>query len=145
MTETEAIDLLTQEEVVVRASEGKKLLIGGQYLRVPAETNLEVALDLEVLGDGAVVDFHQDVFLNGHSKFERKGFLVRNGERWTLHYEIAVPEDSDQLVIQLYATAVAGEVARIRFNEARLGMNPAAVRSAAVRVIEDARSRADLR
>jgi arylsulfatase A-like enzyme len=143
MTEAEALDLLTQEEVIVRASEGKKLLIGGQYLRVPAGTNLNVVLDLEVLGDGAVVDFHQDVFLNGHSKFERTGFLVRNGERWKLRYEIGVPDASDQLVVQLYATAVAGGTARIRFNEARLGMLPAAIHSEAVRVIEDATSRPD--
>jgi len=129
----------------VRASDGKKLLIGGQYLRVPAGTNLEVVLDLEVLGDEAVVDFHQDVFLNGYSKFERKGFLVRNGERWKLRYEIGVPDDSGQLVVQLYATTVAGQAARIRFNEARLGMSRAAIRSESVRVIEDSTSQPDPR
>jgi hypothetical protein len=145
MTETEGLDLLRQEEITVRASDGKKLLIGGQYLRVPAGTNLEVVLDLEVLGDGAVVDFHQDVFLNGYSKFEREGFLVRNGERWSFRYEIGVPDDSGQLVVQLYARTVAGQVARIRFNEAHLGMSRASIRSEYVRVIEDARSQPDLR
>ena len=145
MTQTEALDLLAQEEITVRASDGKKLLIGGQYLRVPAGTNLEVVLDLEVLGDEAVVDFHQDVFLNGYSKFERKGFLVRNGERWKLRYEIGVPDDSGQLVVQLYATTVVGQAARIRFNEARLGMSRAAIRSESVRVIEDSTSQPDPR
>jgi hypothetical protein len=145
MTEAEGLDLIAQREVDVRASDGKKLLIGGQYLRVPGGTNLIVDLDLEVLGDGAVVDFHHDVFLNGHAKFERTGVLVQNGERWSLRYEIGVPANSDQLVVQLYATTVAGETARIRFDEARLAMIPAVIRSEAVRVVTEARSPSDLR
>jgi len=137
MTEAGALELLTEGTVSVPAAAGKKLLIGGQYLRVPGGATLRVDLDLEVSGDAATIDFHQDVFLNGYEKFVRKGVRVRGGERWRLSYEIGVPEDSSQLVVQLYATTVSGEVAAIEFHEARLSMTAGAVVSPKPTVIQD--------
>jgi arylsulfatase A-like enzyme len=137
MTEAGALELLTEDTVVVPAAAGKKLLIGGQYLRVPGGATLRVDLDLEVSGDAATIDFHQDVFLNGYEKFVRKGVQVRGGERWRLSYEIGVLKDSSQLVVQLYATTVSGEVAAIEFHEARLSMTAGPVISAKATVILD--------
>jgi hypothetical protein len=137
MTEAGALELLTEDTVVVPAAAGKKLLIGGQYLRVPGGATLRVDLDLEVSGDAATIDFHQDVFLNGYEKFVRKGVQVRGGERWRLSYEIGVLKDSSQLVVQLYATTVSGEVAAIEFHEARLSMTAGPVISAEATVIQD--------
>ena len=137
MTEAGALDLLTEDTVSVPASAGKKLLTGGQYLRVPGGATLRVDLDLEVSGDAATIDFHQDVFLNGYERFARKSVQVRGGERWRLSYEIGVVKDSSQLVVQLYATTVSGEVAAIEFHDARLSMTAGPVISAEATVIQD--------
>ena len=137
MTEVGVIDLLTEDEISVPVEGGKKLLIGGQYLRVPAGTVLRVDLDLEVSGDQATIDFHQDVFLGGYEQFLRKGIEVQAGERWRLSYEIEVPHDASQLVVQLYATTVSGDVAAIQFHEARLSMTSGPVTAPRVTVIQD--------
>ena len=125
MTGAEPMALLTAPESTLRAEEGKKLLAGGQYLRVAAGTSLGVRFDLEVQGEGAAVELHQDVFLDGYEKFARKKVRLREGQRWRLVYEIGVPRDSSQLVVQLYATTVSGESARIRFHQAELAMKRA--------------------
>ena len=128
MTEAGAIDLLTEDEISVPAEGGKKLLIGGQYLRVPAGTVLRVDLDLEVSGDQATIDFHQDVFLDGYETVRcARALRSEAGERWRLSYEIEVPQDASQLVVQLYATTVSGDVAAIQFHDARLSMTSGAV------------------
>ena len=145
MTEAGAIELLLEDSVSIPAIAGKKLLIGGQYLRVPAGTTLRVDLDVEVSGDAATIDFHQNVFLNGYEKFARKGIEIRAGERWRLRYEIEVPEDSSQLVVQLYATTVSGDVAAIEFHDARLAMSAGPVTSQKVTIIQDEVSPAVLR
>jgi arylsulfatase A-like enzyme len=137
MTHAGTIDLLTEETVSVPATEGKKLLVGGQYLRVPGGTTLRVDLDLEVDGHEAVVDLHQDLFVNGYEKFARKGFRLRDGERWRLSYEIGVPDDASQLVVQLYATTVSGDSAAIRFHDARLSMTAGLFASPTAVVIRD--------
>jgi hypothetical protein len=145
MTEAGVIDLLTEDAVSVPALGGKKLLIGGQYLRVPAGTILRVDFDLEISGDEATIDFHQDVFLDGHEKFMRKGIQVREGERWRLSYELGVPRDASQLVVQLYATTVSGDMATIQFHEARLSMRASPVAAPKVTVIQDEVSSVALR
>ncbi|MGB3051510.1 MAG: sulfatase-like hydrolase/transferase [Polyangiales bacterium] len=145
MTQAGGIDLLVEERVSVPAADGKKLLIGGQYLRVPGGTTLRVHLDLEVLGEQSTIELHQDVFLDGYVKFERKAFELRGGERWRLSYEIGVPRDASQLVVQLYATTVSGEAASIRFYDARLSMIAGDVTSDDAVVIQDEVSRADPR
>jgi arylsulfatase A-like enzyme len=137
MTRAGVIDLLTEKEVSVPASEGKKLLIGGQYLRVPGGTMLRVDLDIEVSGDRAAIEFHQDVFLDGYEKFARKTTQVRGGERWRLSYQIGVPRDASQLVVQLYATTTVGDAATIQFHEARLFMAAGAATSEQTTVIQD--------
>ncbi len=145
MTEAGGIDLLVEERVPVRAADGKKLLIGGQYFRVPGGTTLRVDLDLEVLGEESAMELHQDVFLGGYVKFERKAFELRGGERWRLSYEIGVPHDASQLVVQLYAKTVSGDAATIRFHDARLSMIAGNVTSDVTVVIEDEVSRGDSR
>ncbi|MGB5350331.1 MAG: LTA synthase family protein [Polyangiales bacterium] len=145
MTDAGGLDLLVAEQVSVPAADGKKLLIGGQYLRVPGGTTLRVDFDLEVLGEHSAVQLHQDVFLGGRLKFERKAFELGGGERWRLSYEIGVPRDASQLVVQLYATTVSGDVATIRFRDARLTMTANDAASDAAVVMEDAVSRADPR
>ncbi len=142
MTQAGGIDLLVEDQVLVPAADGKKLLIGGQYLRVPGGTTLRVDFDLEVLGEQSAVELHQDVFLSGYVKFERKAFALRGGERWRLSYEIRVPRDASQLVVQLYATTLSRESATIRFHDARLSMNAGDETSDEVIVIEDQVSRA---
>lgn len=143
MTEAGAIRLITQDQVAVRAVEGKKLLIGGQYLRVPGGTSIRVDLDLEVGGEQAAIDFHQDVFIDGYAKFVRESIRVGDGERWRLSYEIGTPRDASQLVVQLYATTVSGVVATIHFHDVRLSMTQRAVISSTVNVIQDEVSRSD--
>jgi arylsulfatase A-like enzyme len=145
MTEAGVIELLTEDVMSVPAAAGKKLLIGGQYLRVPGGTTLRVDLDLEASGDQATIEFHQDVFLNGYEKFARKGIQIRDGERWRLSYEIGVVNDSSQLVVQLYATTVSGEVAAIQFHDARLSMTTGPVKAPQAVVIQDEISPADPR
>ena len=137
MTEVGVIELLTEDAVSVPSATGKKLLFGGQYLRVPAGTTLRIDLDVEVVGEQAGIDFHQDVFLSGYEKFARKGIRVGDGERWRLSYEIEVAQDASQLVVQLYATAVAGESAVIRFHDARLSMTAGSATSPSVTLIQD--------
>ena len=97
---------------------------------------LRVDLDLEVSGDQATIDFHQDVFLGGYEQFLRKGIEVQAGERWRLSYEIEVPHDASQLVVQLYATTVSGDVAAIQFHEARLSMTSGPVTAPRVTLIQ---------
>ena len=108
---------------------------------VPRGTTLRVDLDLDVLGEQSAVELHQDFFLGGRLQFEREDRELRAGERWRLSYEIGVPRDAGQLVVQLYATTVAGDVATIRFHDARLTMTAGDATSDAVLVIEDAVSR----
>jgi len=145
MTRAGAIDLLVAERVSVPAVDGKKLLLGGQYLRVPGGTTLRVDLDLEIFGEQSAVALHQDVFLDDRLKFQRKAFELRGGERWRLSYEIGVPQDGSHLVVQLYATTVAGEGATIRFHDARLSMIAGDVTSDGAVVIEDEVSSPDPR
>ena len=145
MTTRVPLDLLVEKSLRVPAEDGKKLVIGGQYLRVPGGTTLRVDIDLEVVGEGAAVDFHQDVFLNGYSQFVRNGIIVAEGERWRLRYDIEVAGSSGQLVVQLYATTVEGPVAEIEIHRARLTMIEKPVESSSTVVIVDEVSRAALR
>jgi phosphoglycerol transferase MdoB-like AlkP superfamily enzyme len=137
MTKEGALDLLVEDSVSVPAADGQKLLIGGQYLRVPGGTTLRVELDLEVAGERAAVEFHHDVFLNGYSQFVRGGVALKAGERWRLAYDIEVLGDSGQLVVQLYATTVEGTVAEIEIHEARLTMIEGPVSTSRASVIRD--------
>ncbi len=137
MPPSKPMTLLTNEEAVVPAEEGKKLLAGGQYLRVGEGTSLTVRFDLEVRGEGATVELHQDVFLDGYEKFAKKGVRLRDGQRWRLEYDIGVPRDSSQLVVQLYATTISGKSTRIRFREAELVMNRAPDASEGVTMVID--------
>ena len=138
MSRSRAIALLTADEIVLRAKEGKKLLAGGQYLRVPGRTDLQVSFDLEVEGGEGSVLFHQDVFLNGHERFVRKEVRLAAGERWRLRYTIGVPDESSHLVVQLYATAESESSVTIRVHDALLSMTPGD--SSDVVVIEDQRT-----
>lgn len=140
LSESGTMMLLTDEQVHLRPGDGKKLLIGGQYLRVPGGTTVRVDLDLEVDGEGAIVGFHQDLLLDGHPKIARKNVRVRDGQRWQLRYEIHVPRDAGQLVVQLYARTVSGESAMVRFADARLTMIPAESTSTEPVVIDDSLS-----
>ena len=82
-----------------------------------------VWLDLEVLGEPtATIDLHQDVFMNGHLVFERKGIRLDGGDRWRLSYSFGAPAASSHLVVQLYAQTVAGVVTELRFHEAGMSM-----------------------
>ncbi|MGB5547160.1 MAG: hypothetical protein WBM74_11375, partial [Polyangiales bacterium] len=145
MTQAGRIDLLTEEEVSVPAADGKKLLIGGQYLRVPAGTTLRVDFDLEVLGEPSQIEIHQDLFLDGYVKFERKGFELQGGDRWRLSYEIGVPRDASQLVVQLYVTTILGDASTIRFHDAQLSMISGRATSGGARLIQDEVTRVDPR
>jgi arylsulfatase A-like enzyme len=122
LSELGTLTLLSSPETQVRATEGKKLLIGGQYLRVPGGSTLQIELDLQVEGEGAVVEFHQDTFVDGYPKLVREGVRIEDGQRWHLRYEIGVPQDASQLVVQLYAKTLSGSVATIRFGRAELTM-----------------------
>ena len=135
LSRARSLALLTDAVVSLRPEDGKKLLAGGQYLRVPGATTLRVDFDLEVEGDGGAVRFHQDVFLNGYERFAKKHVRLVAGERWRLRYQLGVLEDSSHLVVQLYATAVSDQPATIRFHDARLSMMPGA--SDEVILIED--------
>ncbi|MFZ1865694.1 MAG: LTA synthase family protein [Polyangiales bacterium] len=137
LTESGALTLLTDKEARVRAEEGKKLLIGGQYLRVPAGSTLQIELDLTVEGEQAAVEFHQETFLDGYPKLVRKGVRVHDGQRWHLRYDVGVPRDASQLVVELYAKTVSGDAATIRFDTAQLTMARAGATSADVVIIAD--------
>jgi hypothetical protein len=128
---------LALDEASIAASDGKRLLTGGQYLRVPAGTILRVGFDIEVEGSDAEVELHQDVFLNGRERFARKAKRIADGQRWQLEYEIHVPTPSDQLVVQLYATTVSGESATLRFRSAELSMRRGADADPSVNVLVD--------
>jgi arylsulfatase A-like enzyme len=143
MTQVEGIDLLVEERARVPAADGKKLLIGGQYFRVPGGTTLRVDLDLEVLGKQSAMELHHDVFLRGYLKFERTAFALRGGERWRLSYEIGVPTDASQLVVQLYAKTVSGDAPTLRFHDARLSMIDSKATSDAPVILEDEVSTVD--
>lgn len=121
--------LLSTSEILVRAADGKKLLIGGQYLRVPARSIVRIDIDLQVEGDEAAVELHQDTFVDGYPKLVRQGVRVESGERWRLRYEIGVPHESGQLVVELYATAISRSAATIRFHRAELAIEPASTAS----------------
>jgi hypothetical protein len=132
---------LTERELSIPAGEGKKLLAGGQYLRVSGGTTLRVDFDLEVVGDRTAMVLHQDSFLNGYPKLVRQDIRLRGGERWRLSYEIAVAHDSSQLVVQLYATTVGADAGVIRIHDARLSMIASSVGSDQTVVIRDEISR----
>jgi len=138
MTLFPGIALLSDEKVLVPAEDGKKLIIGGQYLSVPSGTLVRVDFDLEVLGEPtATVELHQDVFMNGHLVFERTGIRLDGGDRWQLSYSFGAPTDSSQLVVQLYAQTVAGEETEIRFHEATISMTRERVESKEPTLIRD--------
>jgi hypothetical protein len=141
MSRARSLALLTDQVVSLRPEDGKNILAGGQYLRVPGGTILRVDLDLDVEGDQAAALFHQDVFLNGYERFSRKRVRLAAGERWRLRYEIGVVDDSSHLVVQLYATVVSEAPAMIRVHDARLSMTPGG--SDEVIVIEDEITRPD--
>ncbi len=131
------MSLMSSERVGLRVSEGKKILAGGQYLRVPADTRVRVDFDLEVQGRGTVIRFHQDVFLEGYERFARKRVRVREGERWQLRYEVPVPKSASQLVVQLYAEALSGEDPTILVRQATVALLASAGEADETVVIED--------
>ena len=138
MTLSPGIALLSEERVRVPAEDGRKLLIGGQYLRVPAGTVVWVDFDLEVLGEPtATIGLHQDVLMNGDLVFERKGIRLDGGDRWRLSYSFGAPDASSHLVVQLYAQTVAGEVTELRFHEASMSMTREPVESEEPTLIRD--------
>ena len=137
MDASQSMTLLAKDEAIISASEGKKLLTGGQYLRVAAGTVLDVRFDIEVQGTDAEVELHQDLFLNGHRRFLREAKRLAAGQRWRLNYELHVPKPSDQLVVQLYATTVTGESVGLRFHSAQLSMRRGAKAGEHVNVIMD--------
>ena len=53
LSESRSLELPAAGRVSVPAADGRKLVLGGQYLRVPAGTRLRVDLDLEVLAEMA--------------------------------------------------------------------------------------------
>jgi arylsulfatase A-like enzyme len=131
------MSLMSSDRVGLRASEGKKILAGGQYLRVPADTRVRVDFDLEVQGQGAVIRFHQDVFLEGYERFARKRVWVREGERWQLRYEVPVRKSASQLVVQLYAEALSGEDSTILVRQATVELLESAGQADDTVVTED--------
>jgi hypothetical protein len=137
MDASQSMRLLAKDEAIIAASEGKKLLTGGQYLRVSAGTVLEVRFDIEVEGTDAEVELHQDLFLNGHRRFLREAKRLAAGQRWRLSYELHVPKPSAQLVVQLYATTVVGESVTLRFHSAQLSLRRGAKAGEHVNVIMD--------
>jgi arylsulfatase A-like enzyme len=137
----DTMELTTVEEVELPAAEGKRLLAGGQYLRVPAGTSVRVDFDLEAIGREGRLALTQEVFLNGYEKFARKGIGLAAGERWRLSYEIPVPNESNQLVIQLYATTVEGDSLTLRIHEARLAVRKGDASERELNVLQDERSR----
>lgn len=48
-------------------------------------------------------------------------WISRFWQRWRLSYEVGVPNDSSQLIVQLYATTRAGEAGELRFPESISG------------------------
>ena len=142
MTLSPGIALLSEDSMRVPAMDGKKLIVGGQYLRVPADTVVRVDFDLEVLGDPtATIELHQDVFMNGNLVFERKGIRLDGGDRWRLSYSFGAPDASSHLVVQLYVQTVAGEVTELRFHEASMSMTREPVESEEPMLIRDDVSR----
>ena len=137
MDASKRMTLLAADEATITAQDGKRLLAGGQYLRVPAGTILGVSFDIEVEGADAEVELHQDVFLNGHERFARKSKRILGGQRWRLNYEIHVPAASAQLVVQLYATTVSAQSVTLRFHSAELSMTPGAEPNLRVNVLAD--------
>lgn len=137
MQGSRALSLLTSERVTISAGEGKKLLVGGQYLRVPAGASAFVRFDIEVEGKSSEVALHQDLFLDGHERFARRAKRLGNGDRWRLHYEIQVPEDASQLVVQLYATALSDADATLRFHAADLTIIEGSASSMRVDILQD--------
>jgi len=138
MTSSPRMALLSDEKVRVSLEDGKKLIVGGQYLRVPAGTLVRVDFDLEVLGEPtAAVDLHQDAFMDGYVVFARKGVRLHAGNRWRLSYSFGAPSASGHLVVQLYAQTVAGEVTELLFHEASLSMVREPVESKEPTVIRD--------
>ena len=131
------MSLMSSKHVGLPASEGKKILAGGQYLRVPADTRVRVDFDLEVKGRGAQIGFHQDVFLEGYERFARERVRVREGERWQLRYEVPVQETATDLVVQLYAEALAGEDSSILVRQATVELLDGAGEANETVVIED--------
>lgn len=137
MTSFPAIALLSEGDVLVPAKDGKKLILGGQYLSTPSDTVVRVDFDLEVNGEpGAIVQLHQDVFMNGHVIFERKRQLDA-GDVWQLSYSFGTPQASSHLVVQLYARTVAGVETAIRFDTARMSMSRQRVDSTEPEIILD--------
>ncbi len=137
---SETMVLTTADVVELPAADGKKLIAGGQYLRVPAGTALRVDFDLEAIGSGGELALTQDLFLDGYEKFARKGIRLPAGERWRLSYEIAVPNASNQLVVQLYATTVQGDTMALRIHDARLSMLDEGAPEYELSVLRDERS-----
>ncbi len=129
--------LLASERVVLSVGEGKKLLVGGQYLTVPAGASVFVSFDVEVEGKAAEVELHQDLFLDGRERFARKAKRLRAGDRWRLRYAIRVPTDAGKLVAQLYATALSGEQVALRFRAADLAMIEGSAPSWGVELLQD--------
>ena len=114
--------LLTADETEIPAWDGKKLLTGGQYLRVPAGSTIRVDFDLEVDGTDAEVELHQDVFLNGHERFARKNKRIHGGERWRLSYEIDVPgslKSCIRILVNWNTPKSQGEIVHVYIKEAK--------------------------
>jgi len=108
---------------------GPQIIFAGQYFTLPANTRLDVWLELDVIGEGGSVELFHKLMNREADYVDRVVSDVVPGSSIRLHYAFTTPRRIEELESRLVA---------MRTGEAGLALN---LRDARMQMVEDERAR----
>ncbi len=100
-------------------------VFGGQYLSVPANSRIDVDLEVEVAGEDGRVEVEHALKAPGTNFFIKRITGMRPGDRFHFRYSYATAEPLDELGNYLIVTRLAGSGLRLELPSARMRIQPA--------------------
>ncbi len=112
------------ESLEIAEEDEQQIVFGGQYLTVPKGSRLEVELEAEVSGDGAVVELTHDLIGPGVQAHRPQLPLLGDGDRLRTRWEYVFDQERNHVEVRLGARRVAGKNVQLRFAKAQLRLVP---------------------
>jgi hypothetical protein len=115
--------LIGSEPKPVTRTTGEQYLFGGQFLTVPARSQAEVEIVVELQGAPGSVDLVHN-FVVTRQPYESWEQTLRTGETFRLHYSIGTETGLDEAECRLWVTESEGTDLELVFHTARLEIAP---------------------
>jgi hypothetical protein len=100
-------------------------VFGGQYLSVPANSRIDVELEVELMGEDGRVEVTHALKAPGTNYFIERIPSMRSGDRFHFRYSYTMVEPLDDLGTYLVVTRLAGSGLSLKLRRARLQIRPA--------------------